>query len=1157
MTESAISLLDRYGLVDNRIREVNGEKKGIKLINVLREVLTSEDYSRVDVAVGFLFISGMKEIQDELERFFSSGGKMRIVIGNQTNRETYEQLSMIYHSLETLKRLKEKTESEKSDLDEQSRDIEANANYMEQTLENEEFLRKLLEWLREEKLEIRVYVKEFMHAKAYLFYPSRGSVTRVGLVGSSNFTLAGFSGNTELNALVQSTHFESLKEWYDEIWEEAVPFNPKLLEVIERSWANQVPGNLPLPYEVLIRGLYELYKEVLGEDSKFLLRKLDETLYDFQRDAVRRAIAIVNRYGGVLISDVVGLGKSYIGLALLEHFSLFELLHGRSKEVAVIAPPELVKYWEGLLNEFRIPGRVFSAGLLPRREFSPEKYQEMENYIRSVETVLVDEAHHYANTNTKSYRNLQELLTGKRLILLTATPYRKQYRDIINQIRLFLPERRHPFPITPQTWDELVKAIEKGEIDPSYVLREIMIRRTRYDILRLYGGKDNCIKVKKRKEPLCFPRRKLSVMTYKISEVYPIEFVPKELVSKITFDSSIKPDDIYTLFLAGISSMKYARFALYDYVIPHYKDAEPYRSLSSVGRNLRGLVRILYLKRLESSWYAMYQTLKRDIIKTENFIKFVEHRFIPAGDEFEDVLLGKINGNRTPKVLSDEEIEEFIKEYTISRTPQYKAGAFKKKELMDDLRYDLEKLKAMEAALRPLREYLERNPERDPKLKALAEEVQKLWKDKKKILVFSEFEETVQWVYSGLQEIIEDEGLKRRMAYVSSNTKGITDKTRRFAPKANRYEEYIDRENELDVLISTDVLSEGLNLQDANVVVNYDLHWTPIKLIQRIGRVDRIGTKHDEILVYNFFPETKLEENLGLVEKVRRRIAEFNNALGADGKILEESEEWNPSAIEAIYRTRNLDEIELEADKSLLSVTTFAEKLVREYMETHRERFEELKKRYSMRSIVLSDAKEPYAFFVLSNGVVSQYLIYRLVEGEWRKQNVPIEQLIGRTGLSEEMPPYNDEKTMDVYREAVRIALRDFKKLLKISGSTLEYSRRRPSKYPPKIRLILQRLQSRVEKTKKPGEREVISKLMDLVQWGYLNHEPFKDALLKAKVHRNTRTEEIIELCKELVDRFGIAARRRTLQEEAKKRGLEGTKPHIVAGLLFVPRSSS
>lgn len=1157
MAESAISLLDKYGLVDNRIREVNGERKGITLIDVLREILTSGDYSQIDVAVGFLFISGLKEIRDELEEFFSRGGKMRIVIGNQTNRETYEQLSMVYHSLETLKRLKEKTESEKPNLDEQGKDIEANANYMEQTLENEEFLRKLLKWLRDGNLEIRVYVKEFMHAKAYLFYPSRGSVTRIGLVGSSNFTLAGFSGNTELNALVQSTHFESLKEWYDEIWEEAVPFNPKLLEVIERSWANQVPGNLPLPYEVLIRGLYELYREVLEEDSKFLLRKLDETLYDFQRDAVRRAIAIVNKYGGVLISDVVGLGKSYIGLALLEHFSLFEFLRGRSKEVAVIAPPELVRYWEGLLNEFRIPGRVFSAGLLPRRELSPEKYEEMKKYIRSVETVLVDEAHHYTNTNTKSYRNLQELLTGKRVILLTATPYRKQYRDIINQIRLFLPERRHPFPITPQTWDELVKAIEKGEIDPSYVLREIMIRRTRYDILRLYGGEGNCIKVKKRKKPLCFPRRKLSVLTYKISEVYPIEFVPKELVSRIAFDSSIKPDDIYTLFLAGISSMKYARFALYDYVIPHYRDAEPYRSLSSIGKNLRGLMRILYLKRLESSWYAMYQTLKRDIIKTENFIKFVERRFIPAGDEFDDVLLGKINGSRTPRVLSDEEVEEFIKEYTASKAPQYKAGAFRRSELLDDLRYDLEKLRAMEAALRPLKEYLQKNPERDPKLKTLAEEIQRLWRKGKKILVFSEFEETVQWVYDGLQKIIEDENLKRRMAYVSSNTKGIAERIRRFAPRANNYEEYIDREDELDVLISTDVLSEGLNLQDANVVVNYDLHWTPIKLIQRIGRVDRIGTDHDEILVYNFFPETRLEENLGLVEKVRRRIAEFNNALGADGKILEESEEWNPSAIEAIYRTSDLDEIELEADKSLLSVTTFAEKLVREYMESHKEKFEELKKRYSMRSIALSDAREHYAFFVLSNGATSQYMIYRRVDGEWKKQNVPIEQLIGITGLSEETPPHNDEKAMELYREVAGIALRDFKKLLRISGSTLEYSRRRPSKYPPKIRLILQRLQSRLERTKTPGEREVISKLLDLVQWGYLNHEPFKDALLKSKIHKNTRTEEIIELCKELIDRFGIATRHRTLQEEAKKREVEGTKPHIVAGLLFMPQNSS
>ncbi|WP_456396700.1 helicase-related protein [Thermococcus sp.] len=1121
MAESAIHLLDKHGLVDN---------KRVMLIDVLREVLTSGDYNQIDVAVGFLFISGMKEIQNELEEFFSNGGKMRIVIGNQTNRETFEQLSMVYHSLEALQKIKRREKSMEKIPDQQSEDIEKNANFMEQTEENEMFLRRLMDWIRSNKLEIKIYVKEFMHAKAYLFYPSRPSVTRIGLVGSSNFTLAGFSGNTELNAIVQSTHFEGLKEWYEEIWEEALLFNPKLLEIIRNSWAGQVPGNLPSPWEVLIRGLYELYKEILEKDTGFLLRKLGNVLYPFQKDAVMRAISIVNKYGGVLISDVVGLGKSYIGLALLEHFSLLDLLHGRPREVAVIAPPGLVRYWEGLLWEYNIPGRVFSSGLLPRRELSPDKYQEMEKYLKRVGTVLVDEAHHYSNPSTKSYKNLQELVAGKRLILLTATPYRKRYKDIISQIRLFLPERRHPFPITPQTWEDLTKAIERGEIDPSYVFREVLIRRTRYDILKLYGGEGNCIKVKKNKK-LCFPKRKLSVLTYTISEVY--------------------PGDIYELLLNGISSMNYTRFDLYNYVLPQFQDAEPYRSLSSAGKGLRGIMRILYLKRLESSWYAMYQTLGRDLIKTQNFIKFVQNGFIPAGDEFDDVLLGKVSGNKE-RVLDDDEVKALIEKYKKENKVTYKAGGFRIKKLLEDLEHDVKILESMKKALEPLKNELDENPEKDPKLRRLAEEIVKLREDGKKVLVFSEFEETVQWIHWGLKKILPKD-IAQKMEYVSSNTKGIANKIRRFAPKFNGYEE-IEESQELHILIATDVLSEGLNLQDANVVINYDLHWTPIKLIQRIGRVDRIGTEHDEILVYNFFPERKLEENLGLLQKVERRIQEFNRALGTDGKILQEEEEWNPSAIRAIYGTEEIEKIEDEFSGSLLSVTTFAEKLLRDYKEADEKRFNEIIKRYSMRSVAkIPEKSAPMAFFVCSNGVMAQYFVYRLVDGEWKPQNVPIEQLLKDTGLEEDTPPYNSTEAMKTYRVVANKALSDFKKLLKIAESELEYTHRRPSKIPRQVRIILGKLQEKIARAKNPGEKESLSLLYDLVYWGYLNHEPFRNALLKANVKKNTSRDKVEELCWNLVERFGIAARRKTVKEEIRKRRMGGVKPHIVAGLLLVP----
>ncbi|MDK2782580.1 MAG: hypothetical protein PWQ32_169 [Thermococcaceae archaeon] len=1125
----AISLLNKYGLVDNQ---------RVKLLDVLKEILTSQHYKQIDAAVGFLFISGLKELQRELDEFFSQGGKMRIVIGNQTDRETYEQLSMVYHSLEALRKLKERNQKLKSDFDEQAEDLEKNTNFMEQTEENEKFLSKLVSWLEAGNIEIKVYVKEFMHAKAYLFYPKSESIAPIGLVGSSNFTLAGFYGNTELNAGLFATHFESLREWYEWLWEESEAFNPKLVEVIKRSWAGQKPGSFPSPYEVLIRGLYELYKDIAEKDTGFLIRGLSEVLYEFQMDAVRRAISIINKYRGVLISDVVGLGKSYIGLALLEHFSLFDLLNGRNNKVAVIAPPELVKYWEELLRMYNIEGKVFSAGLLPRKELSAEKYKEMQDYIKTVNTVLVDESHHYTNPSTKSYKNLQELLLGKRVILLTATPYRKQYRDIINQIKLFIPEKKHPFPITPQTWDELVNAIEKGAVHPSYVLREIMVRRTRHDILKLYGENDKCIKIRNKK--LCFPERKLETIEYRISEVYPLEKIPKELIKTISEHSNIEPIDIYTLFLAGINSMRYARFALHEYVKPQFKDKNPYTDLSAAGKNLRGLERILYLKRLESSWYSMYQTLQRDIIKTRNFLNFVKQGFIPAGEEFNEIILGKINGKKA-HLLSDKEIEKFISEYTRIKEPTYKAGAFNLEKLIEDLEYDLKKLEAMEQALRPLKERLEKSPEEDPKLSKLIELIEKLMKkERRKILIFSEFEETVQWVYRGLNEYF---GKEYSIEAVSSSTKGILDKIRRFAPKSNYYE----TENEIDILISTDILSEGLNLQDANIVINYDLHWTPIKLIQRIGRVDRIGTEHDVIHVYNFFPEKKLEENLGLLEKVRRRIAEFNNALGADGKILEESEEWNPSAIEIIYGGK-IEELE---KKDVLSVTTLAEKLVREFKERNNERFEELKRRYSMRSVVKYRGKEYYAFFVCSDGIISQYFIYRRQGNTWIRQNTPIEELLKITGLDINTPPFNEFREMNIYYEIADKALKEFNELRTIKASSLTF--KKSPKVPRNIKKILSKLYNRMQRTKNESERIYLSTIIDLVKWGYAHHDLFARAM--REINPNIATDKIIKACEALVVKYQIPQRKKEIEQKREELGTKGVKTHIVAGILFIPES--
>ncbi|RLI76168.1 DNA helicase, partial [Archaeoglobales archaeon] len=952
-------------------------------------------------------------------------------------------------------------------------------------------------------------------------------------------SLAGFSGNTELNAGVFGPHCSNLVEWFEEIWEESEDFNPLLLQVIKNSWAYHKPGLFPLPYLVLIRGLYELYRDFIEADKTggLLIKQLAEVLYDFQLDAAKRAVKIIEKYGGVLISDVVGLGKTYIALAVAQDLAIKHLYEGKEHRVAVIAPAHLVDYWREMLKSYGIEGEVFSAGLLPYED--RPSFKAMSEYIKKAGIVIVDESHNYTNTTAKSYTNLQELLSGKKAILLTATPYRKRYTDILNQIRLFIHGSRHPFPLHPPTWEALGKAMENGQVDPSYVLREIMVRRTRYDILNLYGGEGNCLKFGDK--TLCFPERELKTVTYSISDTYNIESIPEE-VRQILIDGISDVNDVYELLVSGISTMTYARFNLYEYVHDHLKDKSPYTDLSAAGRNLRGLMKILFLKRLESSWYAFWWTLYRSKIATVNFLKFLDHKIVPAGEEFEDILLGKINSNEV-RELSDDEIEQVIEEIK----PKYKAGAFKIEKLKEDLRYDLKKIEAMIALIEPLKTEIERDVLRDAKFSELLRILEELMSNgKRKILVFSEFSETVEWIYKALETL--GYTSKWSLAAVSSKTRGILDKVRRFAPKANAYA----TTDEIDILIATDVLSEGLNLQDANTVINYDLHWTPVKLIQRIGRVDRIGTEHDVVEVYNFFPETKLDKKLGLIEKISKRVEDFNRSLGSDGKILSEMDEWNPSAIAAIYGG-DISAIEEFESRLGISVTTEAEKLVREFMEKYPEEFEKLKKVVSMRSACEVDNNETIAFFVCSDGVITQYYSYVYTPTGWMSRNDPLEKILKIASIDYETPAATN-LDMDLYYSAAKLALEDFNRMRKEVRGTLVYQKKR---IPNNIKIIFTKLLKYSTKLKTPGEKEEIKRVIELAQWGYSNDNPFAGSLRKIKNPQRISAEKIFEAVRALLEKHNIAAKKQQLEKRIKEQGEEAIKPHIVAGLIFLPRTNN
>ncbi len=591
--------------------------------------------------------------------------------------------------------------------------------------------------------------------------------------------------------------------------------------------------------------------------------------------------------------------------------------------------------------------------------------------------------------------------------------------------------------------------------------------------------------------------------------------------------------------------MSYARFNLFAYVRKDLVDKHPYSELSAGGTALKGLTRILMLKRLESSWYALWMTLTRSRVVNTNFLKLLERGFVPAGDEFSDILLGE--SRNEPRVYADDEADRIAREQ-LEKSPPYKAGAFRTTELKRDLEHDLKIIESMLALLRPLKEEIEKKPTKDDKVLKLKELIEKERANDRKVLVFSEFAETVDWISRSLLDM--GCGSSWRMDAVSGQTKGLLGKVKKFAPKANRYED-IAPEDELNVLITTDVLSEGLNLQDANVVVNYDLHWTPIKLIQRIGRLDRISTEHDVIYVHNFFPETVLDANLGLLERIRNRVGEFNRALGADGKLLEENEEWNPSALEAIYGGREdvMEEFEGEVG---LSITTLPEKLLLQFKEEHPDEFEKMKTELSIRSGAHYGGDVPVGFFVCSDGKIVQYSTCALTDrGECELTQMPLEALIRTAALEYETPPLK-EGDMEQYYAASKKVMADFISTIKSQRGGLVAAERESK--PKKLKGILGKLQNYSLKVKEVDKKRELNELIGLLRWGYLNDPPFATSVRKG-IKGNISAEVLLGVVKELLEKHAIPTKRKAATDRQKRMGEGALKPHIVSGVILVPKA--
>jgi len=707
----------------------------------------------------------------------------------------------------------------------------------------------LIAFLRRESVAVRFYRGDFLHAKAYL-------TPNAAIVGSSNFTPSGMTRKAELN-LVQQTKavIRDLRDnWFESMWENSADQKDALIDTLAES---KFGGARWTPHDVFIKVLYEYFKDRLVMDAPE--SRLGVELASFQQEGLREAIRLIDRHGGVIVSDAVGLGKTYIGMGLLEHYVLGKRRKGFIPRGLVICPAQLRDLvWEPKLNEYGIKCDVISQESLGRADFDWKN-------LNAYDVVLIDESHNFRNPGTGRYQNLMKLLgTGnpnKLVILMTATPINNSIWDLYHQVA-FLTRGQDGFfrEYGIRNLKGFFKAIQDGSADIFTLLEQVMVRRSRQDVKqRQEAGEEIRLPGK---GVIKFPERTLHSVEYDLDATY---------------------DGFYERIVNLIDSL-----ALVSFNIEAYRreaDSVEVKREVQTSEALIGILKTLYLKRLESSLEAFAISIQRQKAFQERFV-----RLLTAGR-----LLDPKTNRKLIALEADADALPADTDALIDALPEIDSSDYDLKRIRRDLDFDLNTLDQMLVMLERVQRTSDES-KRDAKLAQVAHLLGGDLHDRK-TLVFSYYHDTAAYVY---RQLTTDPawavGWSRPpvIALINGSTKSDQREriVRRFAPVANTLpgepSVISDTEPEIDILISTDVLSEGQNLQDAGVILNYDLHWTPIRMIQRAGRIDRLGTAFDHLAIYNCFPQKGLENLLRLVQRLQDRIRAIDSTVGLDASVLGE-----------------------------------------------------------------------------------------------------------------------------------------------------------------------------------------------------------------------------------------------------------------------------
>lgn len=711
-------------------------------------------------------------------------------------------------------------------------------------------VRKFIEWIRSGKLQVKLYREQNIHAKVYIMTPEQ-SMPDVHhgyvITGSSNLSYSGLEGNLEFNVLLNEPedHDYALHR-FNELWANAVDvkdIHETIINIVEKK----SPFAFFTPYELYLKFLADYFRDYLGDRSKLNIENLPQNFkkLQYQEDAVFTAQQMLKSYGGVFIADVVGLGKTFMSALLALQ------LDGRC---LVIAPPNLLDEnspgsWTRVFRDFCIPGhQCISIGKLD---------EALKQGIGFYKYVFIDESHRFKGDSTQRYELLMRICQNKGVILVSATPYNNTLDDIYSQLKLFQPPRNSTLPGLRNLeafFDSLrkrIKGLHRLDDAEKYVaaveqnakefrdciLKYIMVRRTRREIEQFYGED-------LKKQKMGFPQ---------VNDPVPLLYQLNAIESAI-----------FSNTLQRITSADF-HYARYQPLNPLYYTAAIEDRVVQGQRNLATFMKILLVKRLESSFYAFQQTLRRFIKSHELVLQAFDDGFVYSSKKHSRKVLEFLeegDDDAIDDLIQQEKAEKFS---AVNFTPFFRQHVASDLAILQDIQQSWTGI------------------QRDPKWLEFKRELTTQANFKTgKLIIFSEFSDTARYLAECIKAAVE----ARTLHFSSASSS-----EQRLSVIANFDANSSEARDDYRILVTTDILAEGVNLHRSATVINYDIPWNPSRMMQRVGRVNRVGTKFKTIFTYNFFPTDEGNDEIALTEAAKSKIHAFITLLGNDARLLTGDEE--------------------------------------------------------------------------------------------------------------------------------------------------------------------------------------------------------------------------------------------------------------------------